>query len=69
MSLIVTKKSEGHFEVELAEPEKTWVGKIGDVLEQPDVGVISSALGSGLIDLVSRFVTHNESTETPDSMA
>ena len=69
MSLRVTKKSEGLFEVELAEPEKTWVSKIGDVIEQPDVGVISSALGSGLIDLVSRFVTHNETTETPGSIA
>lgn len=55
MTLIVTRHIEGHYEVEVAEPQKTWVEILGGKLLCDDVTVLSLAVERGLLELMKMF--------------
>ena len=55
MSHSVEKHIEGHYKVELAVPEETWIKIMGGKLMCDDVTVLSIAISQGLIVLMKMF--------------
>ena len=55
MTLMVSRHIEGHYEVEVAEPEETWVKILAGKMMCDDVNVLSLAMGQGLLKLMSMF--------------
>lgn len=60
MVLIVTQHIEGHYEVELAEPEETWVKILAGKMLCDELTVLSIALERGLLELMSIFGRHEK---------
>ena len=55
MVLIVERHIEGHYDVELMEPDETWVKILAGKMLCEDLAVVSLALQRGLIELMSIF--------------
>lgn len=55
MTIIVSKHIEGHYIVELAEPEETWQKILAGKLLCDETTVLSLAIGRGLVNLMCMF--------------
>jgi len=55
MAFIVSQHIEGHYEVELGEPEKTWLEILEGKMLTTKESVLAFAITEGMINLFHRF--------------
>lgn len=56
MSLRVTKVADDHFEIELSEPDLTWLKMLEDKMVSNDVIIVGAAVNFGMMEMFAKYV-------------